>query len=153
MIYHYNRQTFMILVLFTVGLPETRYPYTIFCCSRYLALAERHFSSDILVPFPDSRNLYSWDIVAVLLKVRIAGQLATQLGNVASSTQLASQQFIQCLLFSCLLLTEYLNLFVLPLGTSYSQCSSSSFSLSRPLQLRQLYSYLYSQLQDSQLAN
>ena len=73
MIYHYNRKTFMILVLFTVGLPETRYPYTIFCCSRYLVLAERHFSSDILVPFPDSRNLYSWDMVAVLLKVRIAG--------------------------------------------------------------------------------
>ena len=30
-----------------------------FLSSRYLELAERHFSADILVPFPDSRVLYS----------------------------------------------------------------------------------------------
>ena len=42
----------MILVLFTVPLYH-------FLFLRYLVLAERHFSSDILVPFPDSSNLYS----------------------------------------------------------------------------------------------
>ena len=40
----------MILVLFAV-------PFYHFLLLRYLVLAERHFSSDILVPFPDSRNL------------------------------------------------------------------------------------------------
>ena len=42
----------MILVLFTV-------PFYHFLFLRYLVLAERHFLSDILVPFPDLCNLYS----------------------------------------------------------------------------------------------
>ena len=41
-----------MLVLFTV-------PFYHFLLSRYLDLAERQFSSDILVRFPDSRDLYS----------------------------------------------------------------------------------------------
>ena len=52
MIHHCNRQAFIILVLFTV-------PFYHFLFSRYLDLTKRHFSSDILVPFPDSSNLYS----------------------------------------------------------------------------------------------
>ena len=44
----------MILVLFTV-------PLNHILLSRYLVLVERHFSSDILVPFPDLCNLYSCD--------------------------------------------------------------------------------------------
>ena len=52
MIHHYNCQAFMILVLFTV-------PFYHFLFLRYLVLAERHFLSDILVPFPDLCNLYS----------------------------------------------------------------------------------------------
>ena len=55
MTHHQNRQTFMILVFFTV-------PFYHFLISRYLVLAEHHFLSDILVPFPDSRNLYNHDI-------------------------------------------------------------------------------------------
>ena len=39
-------------MLFTV-------PFYHFLFSRYLDLTKRHFSSDILVPFPDSSNLYS----------------------------------------------------------------------------------------------
>ena len=42
----------MIIVLFTV-------PFYHFLFSRYLVIVGRHFSSDILVPFPDWRNLYS----------------------------------------------------------------------------------------------
>ena len=42
----------MILVSFTV-------PFYHFLFLRYLVLAERLFSSYILVPFPDSTNLYS----------------------------------------------------------------------------------------------
>ena len=52
MIHHYNHQAFTILVLFTV-------PFYHFLFSRYLFLTGRHFSSDILVPFPNSSNLYS----------------------------------------------------------------------------------------------
>ena len=52
MIHHYNRWAFIILVLFTV-------PFYHFLFSRYLDLKERHFSSDILVPLPDSSDLYS----------------------------------------------------------------------------------------------
>ena len=44
MIHHYNRQTFIILLLFTVP---------------YLGLTKCHFSSDILVPSPDSSDLFS----------------------------------------------------------------------------------------------
>ena len=51
MIHHYNHET-VVLVLFTVSFYH-------FLFSRYLELAERHFSSDILVPFPDSGVLYS----------------------------------------------------------------------------------------------
>ena len=54
MIHHCNRQAFIILVLFTV-------PFYHFLFSRYLGLTKRHFSSDILVPFPDSSDLYSHD--------------------------------------------------------------------------------------------
>ena len=52
MIHHYNHETLVVLVLFTV-------PFYHFSFSRYLELAECHFSSDILVPFPDSGVLYS----------------------------------------------------------------------------------------------
>ena len=52
MIHYYNHETLVVLVLFTV-------PFYHFSFSRYLELAERHFSSDILVPFPDSGVLYS----------------------------------------------------------------------------------------------
>ena len=45
MIHHYNHETLVVLVLFTV-------PFYRFSFSRYLKSAERHFSSDILVPFP-----------------------------------------------------------------------------------------------------
>ena len=55
MIHHYNCQAFIILVLFTV-------PFYHFLFSRYLGLTKCHFSSDILVPFPDLSNLYSHDI-------------------------------------------------------------------------------------------
>ena len=51
MIHHYNHET-VVLVLFTVPLYH-------FLFSRYLELAEHHFLSDILVPFPDSGVLYS----------------------------------------------------------------------------------------------
>ena len=51
MIHHYNHETLVVLVLFTVSFYH-------FLFSRYLELAERHFSSDILVPFPDSGVLY-----------------------------------------------------------------------------------------------
>ena len=54
MIHHYSSQAFIILVLFTV-------PFYNFLFSRYLGLIKRHFLSDILVPFPDSSNLYSRD--------------------------------------------------------------------------------------------
>ena len=54
MIHHYNHETLVVLVLFTVSFYH-------FLFSRYLELAERHFSSDILVPFPDSGVLYSRD--------------------------------------------------------------------------------------------
>ena len=49
---HHHRQAFIILVLFTV-------PFYHFLFSRYLDLTKRHFSSDILVPFPDSSDMYS----------------------------------------------------------------------------------------------
>ena len=52
MIHHYNHETLVVLVLFTV-------PVYHFSFSRYLELAERHFSSDIWVPFPDSGVLYN----------------------------------------------------------------------------------------------
>ena len=52
MIHHYNHEALVVLVLFTVSFYH-------FLFSRYLELAERHFSSDILVPFPDSGVLYS----------------------------------------------------------------------------------------------
>ena len=55
MIHHCNRQAFIILVLFTV-------PFYHFLFSRYLGLTKRHFLSDILVPFPDSSDLYSRDV-------------------------------------------------------------------------------------------
>ena len=42
----------MILVLSTV-------PFYHFLFSRYLDLTKCHFLSDILVPFPDSNDLYS----------------------------------------------------------------------------------------------
>ena len=45
----------MILVLFTV-------PFCHFLFSRYLGLAKRHFSSDILVPFPNLSDLYSREL-------------------------------------------------------------------------------------------
>ena len=51
MTHHYNHET-LVLELFTVSFYH-------FSFSRYLELAERHFSSDILVPFPDSGVLYS----------------------------------------------------------------------------------------------
>ena len=47
MIHHYNHETLVVLVIFTVSFYH-------FLFSRYLELAERHFSSVILVPFPDS---------------------------------------------------------------------------------------------------
>ena len=52
MIHHYNHEALVVLVLFTVPLYH-------FLFLRYLELAERNFSSDILVPFPDSGVLYS----------------------------------------------------------------------------------------------
>ena len=52
MIHHYNHETLVVLVLFTVFFYQ-------FLFSRYLELTERHFSSNILVPFPDSGVLYS----------------------------------------------------------------------------------------------
>ena len=52
MIPHYDHETLVVLALFTV-------PFYHFSFSRYLELAERHFSSDILVPFPDLEVLYS----------------------------------------------------------------------------------------------
>ena len=51
--HHYNHET-VVLVLFTV-------PFYHFLFWRYLELAERHFLSDILVPFPDLEVLYSRD--------------------------------------------------------------------------------------------
>ena len=53
-IHHYNHNTLVVLELFTVSFYQ-------FLFSRYLELAERHFSSDILVPFPNSGVLYSRD--------------------------------------------------------------------------------------------
>ena len=55
MIHHYNHETLVVLVLFTV-------PFYHFLFSRYLELAERDFSSDILVSFPDLGVLYSRDM-------------------------------------------------------------------------------------------
>ena len=55
MIHHCNCQAFIILVLFTV-------PFYHFLFSRYLGLTKRHFSSDILVPFPDLSDLYNLDV-------------------------------------------------------------------------------------------
>ena len=55
MMHHYNHETLVVLVLFTV-------PFYHFSFSRYLEIAERHFSSDILVPFPDLGVLYSRDM-------------------------------------------------------------------------------------------
>ena len=55
MIHHCNRQAVIILVLFAK-------PFYHFLFSRYLGLTKRHFSSDILVPFPDSSDLYSRDV-------------------------------------------------------------------------------------------
>ena len=52
MIHHYNHETLVVLLPFTV--PFYHFPF-----SRYLELAEHHFSSDILVPLPDSGVLYS----------------------------------------------------------------------------------------------
>ena len=49
--HYYNRQTFIILVLFTA-------PFYHFLFVRYLDLAERHFSSDILASFPDLSDQY-----------------------------------------------------------------------------------------------
>ena len=56
MIHHYNHETLVVLVLFTV-------PFYHFSFSRYLELAECHFSSDILVPFPNLGVLYSRDLI------------------------------------------------------------------------------------------
>ena len=58
MIHHYNHETLVVLVLFTVSFYH-------FLFSRYLELAERHFWSDILVPFPDSGVLYSRDVYSL----------------------------------------------------------------------------------------
>ena len=44
------------------------YPFYHFLFSRYLDLAERHFLSDILVPFPDSSNLYSCGVQLDILE-------------------------------------------------------------------------------------
>ena len=55
MIHHYNHETLVVLVLFTVSFYH-------FSFSRYLELAKRHFWSDILVPFPDSGVLYSHEV-------------------------------------------------------------------------------------------
>ena len=52
MIHHCNHQAFIILVLFTV-------PFYHFLFSRNVDLTKRHFSSDILVPFPDFSDQYS----------------------------------------------------------------------------------------------
>ena len=52
MIHYYNCQAFIILLHFAV-------PFYHFLFSRYLDLTKCHFSSDILVPFPDLSNLYS----------------------------------------------------------------------------------------------
>ena len=52
MIHHCNCWAFIILVLFTIPLHH-------FLFSRYLSLTKHHFSSDFLVPFPDSSDLYS----------------------------------------------------------------------------------------------
>ena len=52
MIHHYNHETLVVLVLFTV-------PFYHFLLLRYLELAKPHFSSDILVPFQNSGVLYS----------------------------------------------------------------------------------------------
>ena len=60
MIHHCNRQAFIILVLFTV-------PFYHFLFSRYLGLTKRHFSLDILVPFPDSSDLYSHECTYLAL--------------------------------------------------------------------------------------
>ena len=50
--HHYNHKTLVVLELVTVSFYH-------FLFLRYLELAERHFLSDILVPFPDSGVLYS----------------------------------------------------------------------------------------------
>ena len=67
----------MILVLFTV-------PFYHFLFLRYLVLAERHFSSDILVPIPDSSNLYSRVIVLFdsYLATSVAGLVYSQIFNI-----------------------------------------------------------------------
>ena len=54
MIHHCNRQAFIILVVFTV-------PFYHILLSRYMCLTKHHFLSDILVPYPDLRDLYSYD--------------------------------------------------------------------------------------------
>ena len=56
MIHHCNHKALPVLVLFTVLFYQ-------FLFSRYLQLAERHFLSDILVPFPDWGVLYSHDLI------------------------------------------------------------------------------------------
>ena len=52
MIHHYSHKTLVVLVLFTVSFYH-------FLFLRYLELAEHHFLSDILVPFPGSGFFYS----------------------------------------------------------------------------------------------
>ena len=52
MTHHCNCQAFIILVLFTLCFYH-------FLFSRYPGLSKRHFSSDILVPFPDSSDFCS----------------------------------------------------------------------------------------------
>ena len=58
MIDHCNHYAFINLVLFTVHFYH-------FLFSRYLTLTKCHFLSDILVPFPDSNNLYSHEDVII----------------------------------------------------------------------------------------
>ena len=42
-----------------------------FSFSRYLELAERHFSSDILVPFPDLGVLYNREVMIILILIDV----------------------------------------------------------------------------------
>ena len=64
--HHYSHHTLVVLVLFTV-------PFYHFSFSRYLELAEHHFSSDILVPFPDSEVLYSRGYLSINKQWKIVG--------------------------------------------------------------------------------
>ena len=61
MIHHYNHEILVVVVHFTVSFYH-------FSFSRYLELAERLFSFDILVPFPDAGVLYSSEAVFLLLE-------------------------------------------------------------------------------------